>query len=93
MFTGVSCITAGFLEEGTVRYARNICIWPMLGKENQYIYTRHSNNIDRLYLSSFMTLLLTFPLKTSLSLYLIMCFSTFFVFIIRQLQYKINLPQ
>jgi hypothetical protein len=24
-----------------------ISLWPMLGKENRYIYTRHSNNNDR----------------------------------------------
>ena len=28
-------------------YALSISLWPKLGKENRYFYTRHSNNNDR----------------------------------------------
>ena len=30
-----------------ILYAVPISLWPMLGKENQYFYTRHSHNNDR----------------------------------------------
>ena len=30
-----------------ILYAVPISLWPMLGKENRYFYTRHSYNNDR----------------------------------------------
>ena len=30
-----------------ILYAVPISLWPMLGKENRYFYTRHPNNNDR----------------------------------------------
>ena len=49
-----------------ILYVVPISLWPMLGKENRYFYTRHSNNDDRWLYPTFASVeLIAFKIKYS----------------------------